>query len=99
MSWYKVTFSDDASNNSGVRCIRDGFHGRQVQDRARIVLRQEESHDEDGDFLPCDCYEAWAAGERPDYGTVTQKYPAQLVLQDVPDYVPAFREKAFRPST
>jgi hypothetical protein len=37
-------------------------------------------HDEDGDFLPCDCYELYG-GDRA--GTVPNEYPAQLVIQDV----------------
>jgi ssDNA-binding Zn-finger/Zn-ribbon topoisomerase 1 len=35
-------------------------------------------HDEDGDFLECDCYE-----DLDNYGKVWERYPAQLVLQDV----------------
>ena len=35
-------------------------------------------HDEDGDFLPCDCYHGY-----DHYGTVETKYPGELVLQDV----------------
>ena len=35
-------------------------------------------NDADGDFLECDCYKGF-----DDYGKVWQRYPAQLVLQDV----------------
>lgn len=34
--------------------------------------------DEDGDFLECDCYEDF-----DHYGKIVQKYPSQLVIQDV----------------
>lgn len=37
-------------------------------------------HDEDGDFLPCDCFEEYG-GHRA--GTVLKKYPGHLILRDV----------------